>query len=219
MQAPAKLHAKWRKVYPEFDDTIGTYRAGPDEACPDVVNPIAGFAAMMENHDNQIGELLAILVELGVDENTIVLFSSGQWAPTRKAVTNRIFGTPMVPFAGSSAMSLKVGIRTPFPRALARCGPRRQHERATSARFRISCRRWRRLSDSRDPEQTDGISMVPTFLDVGGQEMHPYLYFEFIRVGAETLLISRPPLWPLGKSSSSRKRDKVEPSCRSNSTI
>ncbi len=59
MQAPSELHKKWRKKLPEFDDRIGKYGAGPDEDCPDVINPVAGFAAMMENVDNQVGELLS----------------------------------------------------------------------------------------------------------------------------------------------------------------
>ena len=58
MHAPEELHEKWRKVYPQFDDKIGKYGAGPGENTPDVQNPIAGFAAMMENLDNQSGGIL-----------------------------------------------------------------------------------------------------------------------------------------------------------------
>ena len=49
MHAPAEMHEKWRKVFPQFDKKIGKYSAGPGEPCPEVQNPIAGFAAMMEN--------------------------------------------------------------------------------------------------------------------------------------------------------------------------
>ena len=34
MHAPKELHEKWRKVYPEFDQRIGKYGAGPGEPCP-----------------------------------------------------------------------------------------------------------------------------------------------------------------------------------------
>ena len=63
MHAPKELHEKWRMKLPEFDEKIGTYKAGPDETCPDVKNPIAGFAAMIEHLDNQVGELLDVLRE------------------------------------------------------------------------------------------------------------------------------------------------------------
>jgi arylsulfatase A-like enzyme len=76
MHAPQMLHEKWRKVYPQFDSRIGRYGAGPGEDTPDVQNPIAGYAAMMENFDNQIGELLNLLHKLGIDENTLIFFSS-----------------------------------------------------------------------------------------------------------------------------------------------
>ena len=64
------------KSLPEFDSRIGRYGAGPGEVTPDVKNPIAGYAAMMENFDNQIGELFTLLHDLGADENTLILFTS-----------------------------------------------------------------------------------------------------------------------------------------------
>ncbi|MGE9268825.1 MAG: sulfatase-like hydrolase/transferase, partial [Verrucomicrobiales bacterium] len=75
MHAPKELHEKWRKKFPQFDHLIGKYGAG-GEPCPDVVNPIAGFAAMMEHLDHEIGTILALLDELGIDENTLILFAS-----------------------------------------------------------------------------------------------------------------------------------------------
>ncbi|MDB4383854.1 sulfatase-like hydrolase/transferase [Akkermansiaceae bacterium] len=80
MHAPKELHEKWRKVYPQFDKRIGKNGAGPGEKTPNVVNPVAGFAAMMENLDNQVGELLELLREKGVAGNTIVMFSSDNGA-------------------------------------------------------------------------------------------------------------------------------------------
>lgn len=75
MHAPAEIHEKWRKRFPEFDDVIGRYGAGPEEACPDVRNPIAGFAAMMEVLDSDVGRILDLLEEPGIAGNTIVLFA------------------------------------------------------------------------------------------------------------------------------------------------
>ena len=63
MHAPKDLHEKWRKKFAEFDDNVGKYTAGSDDLCPDVKNPIAGFAAMIEHLDDQVGELLDVLRE------------------------------------------------------------------------------------------------------------------------------------------------------------
>ena len=79
MHAPKELHEKWRKKFPQFDDKIGKYGAA-GEPCPDVVNPIAGFAAMMEHLDNEVGEILELLQNLGIDDNTLIMFASDNGA-------------------------------------------------------------------------------------------------------------------------------------------
>lgn len=80
MHAPKELHEKWRKKLPEWDKRIGKYGAGPGEETPDVINAVAGFAAMMEHFDNQVGLILDQIKELGIDENTIIMFSSDNGA-------------------------------------------------------------------------------------------------------------------------------------------
>jgi arylsulfatase A-like enzyme len=80
MSAPPELHAKWRKVYPQFDSVIGKYNGRDMGKDREVINPIAGFAAMIENLDNQVGALLAELKELGIDRNTMIVFTSDNGA-------------------------------------------------------------------------------------------------------------------------------------------
>ncbi|MCG8700035.1 MAG: sulfatase-like hydrolase/transferase, partial [Bacteroidales bacterium] len=80
MHAPKQLHKKWQQVFPSFNDTIGRYSAGKEDKCPPVVNPIAGFAGMMEHLDTQVGELLVLLSDLGIDENTMIVFTSDNGA-------------------------------------------------------------------------------------------------------------------------------------------
>ena len=65
MHAPKELHDKWRKKFSQFDTKVGKYRANGEE-CPDVQNPIAGFAAMMEHLDNEVGAILTLLEKLKV---------------------------------------------------------------------------------------------------------------------------------------------------------
>ncbi len=179
MQAPQEMHEKWRKVYPEFDDIIGKYGAGPDENCPDVQNPIAGFAAMMENLDNQIGELLNMLVELGVDENTIILFSSDNGTHIEGSHDPE-FWDSNGPLRGHKRDLYEGGIRTPF---LVRwpgkveAGSRSDHLSA----FWDILPTMAELTGQPVPAQNNGISILPTLLNEGEQSQHQYLYHEFHR--------------------------------------
>ncbi len=180
MHAPKALHEKWRNVFPEFDDRVGKYGAGPDEVCPPVTNPIAGFAAMMENLDNQIGELLDLLGELEIDENTIVLFASDNGAH-HEGGHDPEFWDSNGPLRGIKRDLYEGGIRTPFlVRWLGKikAGSTSEHLSA----FWDVLPTMAELIGQPIPEQCDGISMVPTLLGKpSGQAAHDYLYFEFIR--------------------------------------
>ena len=178
MQAPKELHEKWRKVFPQFDDRIGKYGAGPTEICDDVVNPIAGFAAMMEHLDSNVGHILDMLKELGIDDNTIVMFASDNGAHAEGGHDMRFWNST----GGLRGMKRDMhegGIRTPFlvrwPGVVAE-GSCSDHLSAF----------WDVMATSADllgvelPEQCDGISFLPTLKgQPGKQKQHKYLYWEF----------------------------------------
>jgi len=177
MHAPKALHEKWRKVYPQFDDRIGKYGAGKDETCPPVTNPIAGFAAMMENLDDQIGQLLDLLKELGVDENTLVIFSSDNGAH-KEGGHDPEFWDSNGPLRGIKRDLYDGGIRTPM---LARW-PGTIKPGTTSAHisaFWDVLPTMAELTRQPKPQQADGLSFLPTLLcQSKRQKKHPYLYWE-----------------------------------------
>jgi arylsulfatase A-like enzyme len=177
MHAPKELHEKWRKVYPQFDNLIGKYGAGQDEACPPVINPIAGFAAMMENLDNEVGELLELLQELGVDENTIVTFSSDNGAH-REGGHDPDFWDSNGPLRGIKRDMYDGGILTPF---MARWPSMIKPQSTTShiSAFWDVVPTMAELIDQPIPKQSDGISFLPTLLgEAKRQKKHAYLYWE-----------------------------------------
>jgi arylsulfatase A-like enzyme len=175
MHAPKELHEKWRKVYPQFDGRIGKYGAGPGEPCPDVKNPIAGYAAMMENFDNQIGQLLDLVSKLGVDENTLILFSSDN-GTHREGGHDPNFWDSNGPLRGIKRDLYEGGINAPF---LARWpgqikpGTKSDHISA----FWDVVATMADLTGQPTPKQSDGISFLPT-LKGTSQKKHDYLYFE-----------------------------------------
>ncbi|MCL4111546.1 UNVERIFIED_CONTAM: hypothetical protein GTU68_056218 [Idotea baltica] len=180
MHAPKEMHEKWRKVFPQFDNKIGKYGAGSEDKTPDVVNPIAGFAAMMENLDNQIGELIDMMGELGIDENTIILFSSDNGCH-REGGHQPDFWDSNGPHRGIKRDLYEGGIRTPF---LARW-PGKIAPGSTSDHISAH---WDLMPTFAEligqplPEQADGISMVSTLMGkADAQKKHEFLYFEFIK--------------------------------------
>ena len=181
MHAPPVLHEKWRKVYPQFDSRIGRYGAGPGEVTPDVKNPIAGYAAMMENLDNQIGELFTLLRDLGADENTLILFTSDNGCH-REGGHDPNFWDSNGPLRGIKRDLYEGGIRTPF---MVRW-PVKIEPGATSGHisaFWDMLPTMAELTGQPVPAQADGISMLPALLGKGEQTSHPYIYHEFIRAG------------------------------------
>ena len=178
MHAPKALHEKWRKVFPEFDNKTGTYKAGPGEPCPDVVNPIAGFAAMIENLDNEIGELLALIKELGIDDNTLVMFSSDNGAH-KEGGHDPAFWNSTGGLRGHKRDMHEGGIRTPMLARWPGVIPAGQTSDHLSG-FQDVLPTMAELVGQPVPQQCDGLSFLPTLRgDAGTQKTHDYLYWEF----------------------------------------
>ncbi|MEO0446451.1 MAG: arylsulfatase [Verrucomicrobiota bacterium] len=186
MHAPADLHDKWRKVFPEFDSKIGKYGAGPDESCPDVINPIAGFAAMMENFDNEVGAILALLDDLGIDDETLVLFSSDNGAHTEGG-HDPSFWNSTGDLRGHKRDMHEGGIRTPFLARWPGSVPSGEVSHHMSS-FQDVLPTMAELLDKSLPAPVDGISFLPTLLGTGSpQAQHDYLYWEFCRGADQTI--------------------------------
>lgn len=180
MHAPKKLHEKWRKVFPKFDAKIGKYGAGPDEECPPVINPIAGFAAMMENLDNQVGEILDLLKEQGVDDNTLVIFTSDNGAH-KEGGHDPKFWNSTGSLRGHKRDMHEGGIRTPM---LARWPSKIKAGQITEhiSSFQDVLPTISELTKQPVPSQNDGISFLPTLTGAKAkQKSHEYLYWEFCK--------------------------------------
>ena len=179
MHAPEELHSKYRKLYPQFEGKVGTYSG------TEVQNPIAAFPAMVEHLDNGVGQILALLKELGVEDNTVVMFTSDNGAH-REGGHDPDFWDSNGPLRGIKRDLYEGGIRVPF---LARWpgkikpGTTSDHISAFWDMLPTFCE----IAGVDTPENVDGISMVPALLG-GTQRKHDYLYWEFTeRGGAQAI--------------------------------
>ncbi len=169
MHAPKELHDKYRKRFPQFNDTIGKY------AGPKVQNPIAAFPAMMEHLDNGVGQLMDLLEELGLDENTLVIFTSDN-GPHREGGHDPDFWNSNGPLKGIKRDLYEGGIRVPM---LARW-PGKIEPGSTSdqiSAFWDMLPTFCEMAKVEPPKGIDGISILPELLGKP-QNQHEYLYWE-----------------------------------------
>jgi arylsulfatase A-like enzyme len=170
MHAPKDLHDKYRKLFPQFENKIGKY------AGPKVQNPIAAFAAMVEHLDSGIGRLMDTLKQLGIDDNTIVMFTSDN-GPHLEGGHDPKFFDSNGPLRGFKRDLYEGGIRVPmiarWPGRI-KANSKTDHISAFWDVMPTLCE----ITNTKTPEDIDGISFLPAMLGKK-QKKHEYLFWEF----------------------------------------
>jgi len=140
--------------------------------------PQKGHAAMITRMDADVGRLLAKLKELGLDEKTLVLFSSDN-GPHREGGADPDFNDSNGPLRGIKRDLYEGGIRVPLiARWPGRIAPGQvtDHVSAFWDFLPTACD----LAGIKTPPNLDGISYLPTLLGrEHEQRKHEYLYWEF----------------------------------------
>lgn len=143
--------------------------------------PHAAFAAMIGILDRQVGEIVRRVEELGIADNTLIVFTSDN-GPHREGGADPDYFDSNGPFKGTKRDLYEGGIRIPmiasWPGKIA-AGSRSEHVSAFWDIFPT----FADLAGAEGPAATDGISMVPTLLARGEQPEHEYLYWEFHEKG------------------------------------
>lgn len=136
----------------------------------------AAFAAMITYLDDQVGEILAKVKSLGLEENTLIVFGSDNGPHLEGGADPDYFGSHG-PLRGYKRDLYEGGIRTPL---IARWSG---HIRPSQTSGHIASF-WDFLPTACDlagiqiPKDLDGISYLPTLLD-HKQKQHDFLYWEF----------------------------------------
>lgn len=178
IQVPESSLAEYEGILPEAPYTHkDAYLQHP--------SPRAGYAAMISHVDRGVGEIMTLLKELGLDEKTIVLFSSDN-GPTfdRLGGSDSDFFKSAGPFRGRKGSLLEGGIRVPL---IARWPG---HIAANTTSHHVSAfwdllPTFADLAGAETPTGLDGISFVPELLGRKGQREHDYLYWEFVAYGGQ----------------------------------
>lgn len=150
--------------------------------------PNASFAAMVSRLDKYVGEVMTELKELGLDKNTLVIFTSDN-GPHREGGANPDYFESYGPLKGTKRDVYEGGIRVPM---LAWCpGSVQQGTRTTHiSAFWDIMPTLAELTKTPLPQTTDGISILPTLFNKKGQKQHKYLYWEFHELNGRVALRS-----------------------------
>ncbi len=146
-------------------------------------NPDKGQAAMITRLDAQVGKILAKLKTLGLEKNTLVIFTSDN-GPHEEGKNNPKLFNPGGPLRGMKRSLYEGGVRVPF---IARW-PGKIKAGTTSDHigyFGDVLATVSELTRQKTPAGLDSISFVPTLLGAGApsQQQHKYIYFEFYEQG------------------------------------
>jgi arylsulfatase len=139
-------------------------------------NPRACYAGMVTRMDRDVGRIMSLLKELGLEDNTIVMFTSDN-GPTFNGGSDSEFFGSAGPLRGLKGSVYEGGIRVPFivrwPGKI-KAGSTSEHICAFWDFLPTCCE----LIGVEAPDDIDGISILPTLLVQGNQKKHEYLYWE-----------------------------------------
>jgi arylsulfatase len=180
LSVPEDSLAEYRGQFPEtpYKGTKGKYGYVPQS------HPRAAYAAMITRMDRDVGRLLDTLKQSGVDNNTLVIFTSdnGPWFDV--VLPGGPFFHSAGAFRAGKGSVYEGGIRVPL---VARWPGRipAGSEQRHAAYFPDVLPTLLELSGAPAPARTDGLSFAPALQGKGRQKEHPALYWEFPTQGGQ----------------------------------
>ncbi|TWT39685.1 arylsulfatase [Blastopirellula retiformator] len=200
IQVPEESTAEYTSTIPEEDYVHKGYLEHP--------TPRAGYAAMVTHMDKDIGKILDKIESLGLDDDTLVIFTSDNGATyDRLGGSDSDFFESVANLRGLKGSLYEGGVRVPF---VARWPGKIKPGQVSN----LPAALWDMMptiadiSDTKAPEAIDGYSLAPTLLGEGKQQVHDYLYWEFPAYGGQQSI--RMGKWK-GIRQNMMKKDNPEP--------
>lgn len=148
--------------------------------------PEKGFASMIRNIDRDVGRMLAHLRTLGLDKNTIVIFTSDN-GPHQEGGHQADYFNSNSDLRGKKRDLYEGGIRVPtivrWPGHVAA-----ESESDIVSGFQDWFATFSDLAGVA-AEPHDGISLRPVLTGKAQQESHPHLYWEFLEQGGKQAVL------------------------------
>jgi len=176
---PLQAPKKWIDYYVEkfgdeepYDGSRGYFPHRYPHAC---------YAAMVSYMDEQVGEIVATLKELGLYENTLIVFSSDN-GPTNSGGADSPWFDSAKPFKSEGGWGKgfvnEGGIRVPMiAQWPGKIKPRTETDLISA--FYDVLPTLCEIVEKESPDDIDGISFLPTLLGKDNQKEHEFLYWEF----------------------------------------
>ncbi len=178
IQVPEESLAQYKGKIPEEDHVHRGYLKHPF--------PRAGYAAMVSHMDRDIGKIMTLVEKLGLDDNTLILFSSDN-GPTfnRLGGSDSDFFKSAGRFRGLKGSLYEGGIRIPLvARWPGKIKPGSVSDHISA--FWDIMPTIAEVTGTKTPDNIDGISLAPTlFGKIKDQTKHEYLYWEFRSYGGQ----------------------------------
>ena len=140
---------------------------------------------MISRMDESVGRLLALLKELHIDDNTLVVFSSDNGPPANEGGRQPEFNDSNGPLRGYKGQMYEGGIRVPF---IARWPKHIKPGTTTDSRQSLSptsCRRSPKSAAGSAPSGIDGLDFSPDACSAATSQKlaDRMLYWEFGKYG------------------------------------
>ena len=175
IQVPQEYTDRYLELWGEEEPYVGDRGYFPHRS------PKAAYAGMITYLDDQVGEIVAKLKELDLYDNTLIIFTSDN-GPTYTGGVDAAYFESAAPFQTKSGRTkgytYEGGIRVPMIAAWPgqiEAGSKTDHISV----FWDVMATVGELTNSQVPEDTDGVSFLPTLTGKGQQADREYLYWEF----------------------------------------
>ena len=179
LKVPEEYLAKYRgalepeKKYKGCDQNCASYKIGGYGSQSE---SHAAFAAMIHLLDKQVGEIVALVKQLGIAENTLIIFTSDNGPHLEGGADPDYFNSNGI-FRGYKRDLYEGGIRVPMIASWeGSISPSTVSDHVSA--FWDVLPTMAEISGSKIPKNIDGISFLPSLLGKE-QTKHDYLYWEF----------------------------------------
>lgn len=141
----------------------------------------AAFAAMINVLDDQVGEIMNKLKELGISDNTFIIFTSDNGPHGAGGADPKYFNSNG-DLRGRKRDLYEGGIRIPMiAKWPGKIKAKTESEHISA--FWDMYPTFAEITKQKVPQEVDGISIFPSLTGKGSQKVHEYLYWEFHEKG------------------------------------